>query len=111
MSEAFLNFKYKFPDDYNPVYANGAHGGIGPRGELVINFYMERFPLPYEERIGFDDDGNITGDIQIEPVEHDLNIIRYIQTGVVLNMDAARVLHEWLGNHLRAAKQKEGEDD
>lgn len=37
-----LKFKYIFDDSYNPVYVNGAHGGVTPRGELVVNFYLER---------------------------------------------------------------------
>lgn len=37
-----INFKYKFSDAYNPVYVNGAYGGVNPRGEIVINFYFER---------------------------------------------------------------------
>ena len=41
-----MTFKYIFTYDYSPVYVNGAHGGISPRGELVMNFYLERQPLP-----------------------------------------------------------------
>ncbi len=41
-----IKFKYVFSYNYNPVYVNGAHGGISPRGELVVNFYLERPPLP-----------------------------------------------------------------
>ena len=41
-------FKYIFNYAYNPVYVNGAHGGLSPRGELVMNFYLERPPLPEE---------------------------------------------------------------
>ncbi|MFC0297755.1 hypothetical protein [Geobacillus jurassicus] len=44
--EKVVHFKYLFPDDYNPVYVNGAHGGISPQGEIVVNFYFERRPLP-----------------------------------------------------------------
>ena len=35
-----LTFKYIYTYDYNPDYVNGAHGGISPRGELVVNFYL-----------------------------------------------------------------------
>ncbi|KJE28127.1 hypothetical protein LG52_3209 [Geobacillus kaustophilus] len=30
--EKAVHFKYLFPDDYNPVYVNGVHGGISPQG-------------------------------------------------------------------------------
>src|SRR5665647_3901130 len=41
-----LTFKYVFNYGYNPTYVNGAQGGFSPRGEMVINFYLERQPLP-----------------------------------------------------------------
>ena len=36
-----FRFKYIFSHDNNPVYVNGAHGGVNPRGELVVNFYLQ----------------------------------------------------------------------
>jgi hypothetical protein len=41
-----ITFKYIFNYGYNPVSGNGAHGGISPRGELAVSFYLERPPLP-----------------------------------------------------------------
>jgi len=41
-----ITFKYVFNYGYNPTYVNGAQGGFSPRGEMVINFYLERQPLP-----------------------------------------------------------------
>lgn len=110
MDKVSLNFKYKFPENYNPLYINGAHGGIGPQGEMVINFYMERQPLPYEEKVKLEEDGTLSGDVQIEPKEHSLNIIRYVQSGVILNLDTARRIHEWLGNHIRSMEQIKNEN-
>lgn len=41
-----VEYKYIFADDYNPVYANGAVGGPGTRGEIAINFFVERPAVP-----------------------------------------------------------------
>lgn len=41
-----IKIKYIFRDHYNPVYANGAYGGITPSGEIVASFYFEKHPLP-----------------------------------------------------------------
>ena len=44
-----IKYKYIFRDDYNPKYANGAYGGLTPRGEISINFFYERPALPNEQ--------------------------------------------------------------
>ena len=41
-----LTFKYDLSCDYNLSYVNGAQGGFSSRGEMVIDFYLERQPLP-----------------------------------------------------------------
>ena len=96
-----ITFKYIFKYDYNPVYVNGAHGGISPRGEIVANFYLERQPLPNEISHPINPDGSIGADA-IEVVPENLNsiIVRYVSSGVVLNYQNAKVLHGWLGDKI-----------
>lgn len=108
MSELSLNFKYKFEKDYNPVYVNGAYGGIGPKGEFVINFFFERTPVPYTETVKLDEEGKFLGLVAVKPEDHPTNVIRYVSTGVVLNLQAAREIHEWLGKQLDAIENTEG---
>ncbi|HLR63273.1 MAG TPA: hypothetical protein VK097_12650 [Lentibacillus sp.] len=103
-----INFKYKFSDDYNPVYANGAYGGVNPRGELVMNFYFERNPIPYQETKQLNEDGEFIGGAEIEPEEHQTNVIRYISTGVVMNLDSAKSFHQWLGQHIEQLEKENG---
>ena len=38
MADKRVLFKYEFPETYNPVYANGAQGGLTPQGEIALNF-------------------------------------------------------------------------
>lgn len=96
-----IAFKYIFNYAYNPVYVNGAHGGVSPRGELVMNFYLERPPLPQEIRHEINQNGTIGTVIGEEP--HDLNnsMVRFIDSGVILNYETARNLHFWIGERLK----------
>lgn len=98
MSE--LRFKYIFPKDYNPVYVNGAYGGVGPRGELLVNFYLERSPVPNEEVRTIGTDGSIGEQVSVEPENLQKTIVRYIEYGIVMNYENAKMIHEWLGKHL-----------
>jgi hypothetical protein len=99
--EPAITFKYIFKYDYNPVYVNGAHGGVSPRGEIVANFYLERQPLPNEITHAINPDGTIGADIvAVDPENLESTIIRYVSNGVVLNHQNAKALHSWLGDKI-----------
>jgi len=96
-----FTFKYIFTYDYNPLYVNGAHGGITPRGELVVNFYQERMPLPNSITHELNPNGTIGRETGVEPEDLNRSLVRYVSTGVVVNQQTARELHFWLGEKLR----------
>jgi hypothetical protein len=101
-----ITFKYIFTYDYNPVYVNGAHGGVSPRGEIVANFYLERQPLPNEISHALNPDGSIGADIvAVDPENLSSTIVRYVSNGVVLNHQNAKVLHSWLGDKIAELEQ------
>jgi len=96
-----ITFKYIFKYDYNPVYVNGAHGGVSPRGEIVANFYLERQPLPNEITHAINSDGSVGADvIAVEPKDLESIIVRHVSSGVVLNHQNAKALHGWLGDKI-----------
>lgn len=96
-----ITFKYIFNYTYNPVYVNGAHGGLSPRGELVMNFYLERPPLPSEITHEINPNGTIGEVVGEEPSDLKNSMVRYIDNGVVLNYESARNLHYWIGERLK----------
>jgi hypothetical protein len=96
-----ISFKYIFKYDYNPVYVNGAHGGVSPRGEIIANFYLERQPLPNEISHAINQDGSIGTDVvAMEPANLSNTIVRFVSSGVVLNYQNAKVMHSWLGEKI-----------
>jgi hypothetical protein len=96
-----FTFKYIFTYDYNPVYINGAHGGVTPRGELVVNFYQERQPVPNAMTHELNPNGTIGKEVAVEPEDLNRSLVRFISNGVVLNYQTARELHFWLGEKIR----------
>jgi len=96
-----MKFKYIFTYDYNPVYVNGAHGGITPRGELVMNFYLERQPLPSSITHEITPAGTIGAETEVEPSDLGRSLVRQVINGVVLNYNTARELHYWLGEKVK----------
>ena len=96
-----IKFKYIFTYDYNPVYTNGAHGGVTPRGELVVNFYQERPPIPNAVTNDLNPNGTIGGEVAVEPEDLSRSLVRFVSNGVVMNCQTARELHAWLGEKVR----------
>lgn len=100
-----LTFKYIFNYGYNPTYANGAQGGFSPRGEMVINFYLERQPLPNSISHEITPEGAIGRETGTEPKDLTQSMVRYIDTGVVMSYENAKVFHAWLGDKLREVEE------
>ncbi len=96
-----IKFKYIFNYGYNPVYVNGAHGGISPRGELVMNFYLERMALPESITHEINPNGTIGSEVTSEPDDLKNSLVRFIDTGVVMNYQSARDFHTWLGERIK----------
>jgi hypothetical protein len=104
-NDSSFTFKYIFTYDYNPVYVNGAHGGISPRGELIANFYLERQPLPNEMTHAITDSGAIGELKAVDPENLNTSLVRYVPCGIVLNYANASNLHQWLGQKISEMEQ------
>ncbi len=100
-----LTFKYVFNYGYNPSYVNGAQGGFSPRGEMVINFYLERQPLPDAITHEITTEGAIGREIAVEPKDLANSMVRFIDTGVVMSYENAKVFHAWMGDKLREIEE------
>lgn len=103
--KAELTFKYIFNYGYNPAYVNGAQGGFSPRGEMVINFYLERQPLPEAISHEITPEGAIGREIAVEPEDLANSMVRFVDTGVVMSYENAKVFHAWLGDKLREVEE------
>jgi hypothetical protein len=100
-----ITFKYIFNYGYNPTYVNGAQGGFSPRGEMVIHFYLERQPLPESISHEITAEGAIGREIGVEPEDLAGSMVRFIDSGVVMSYENARVFHGWLGDKLREMEE------
>jgi hypothetical protein len=107
-NEGQLTFKFIFPEDYNPVYANGVHGEVTPRGEFVLHFVQERRPVPKAITHAITEDGRLGQEIERDPKDHGDLVIKYVTTGVTLNYSEAKSIHAWLGNMLEHFEKNAG---
>jgi hypothetical protein len=102
-----VRFCYVVPDNYAPVFVNGAHGGVSPRGEIIINFYHERPLLPVSITHEITPAGTIGKEIAQEPADAGATMSRAVETGVILSYDNAKNFHHWLGERLKELESLE----
>lgn len=100
-----ITFKYIYNYGYNPTYVNGAQGGFSPRGEIVVHFYLERHPLPEKITHEITMEGGIGRESAVEPEDLGQSMVRFIDTGVVMSYENARVFHGWLGEKLKELEE------
>jgi hypothetical protein len=104
-----IRFKFVYPDDYNPVFANGVWGGVTPKGELNMNFFLERHPVPKSVYHGLNEDGTMGQETRRDPEKR--MYIRYLVAGVVMNYGEAKSFHAWLTSKLEEIETKFGPAD
>lgn len=95
-----IEFKYVFSEDYNPIYCNGAYGGVATQGEIIVNFYLERMPLPKSLTHEINPDGSLSGVVETDPSDLGSKVIRYVNSGIILNEASAKSIYEWLGRQI-----------
>ncbi|MFW6118750.1 MAG: hypothetical protein ACOC7S_00280 [Planctomycetota bacterium] len=104
-----FTFRYIFADDYNPVYVNGAYGGITPKKEIVAHFFLERHAVPRSVTHEVDDEGMIGAEVETEPEVREM-LVRFVPSGVVLSLDGAKQIRDWLDRQIdRLEQQSAGE--
>lgn len=99
MDKPEVRFKYIFDDDYEPEYVNGVYGGLNPNGELIINFFMDRFTIPNEIKQVVNEDGTLD-DTSAQVMPDDLIIRRVIKNGIVMSPATAVSVYTWLKDKL-----------
>jgi len=72
---------------------------------MVINFYLERQPLPDAITHEITTEGAIGREIAVEPKDLANSMVRFIDTGVVMSYENAKVFHSWMGDKLREIEE------
>lgn len=102
-----LKIKYKFDDNYNPTYVNGALGGINPQGDIVVNFYLERGPLPNSTTYQLTESNQLGDIIDNSPKDIQNSLIRFIECGIILNLNSAKQINKWIEEQIRILESLE----
>ncbi|MCG2761359.1 MAG: hypothetical protein L6407_09125 [Candidatus Delongbacteria bacterium] len=105
MGKKEIKFTYIKNNSFKVHHIDGLNGGLTPRGDVILNFFSERFPIPKE--VTYELEGNMLGkELKVESKE---GIIREVECGIVVDYDTAVSISAWLEKQLKQLKKlKEG---
>ena len=86
-----IKIHYLESKDYRMIPVTGAHGGISPNGEVIIDLYVERKEAPKSVDLEIDDTGK-SKEIRRYNQRH----IREKQIGLVIRPDIALIIGKFL---------------
>jgi hypothetical protein len=111
MSEATpekIRIEYQKSHSFRVVHVDGAYGGTSPRLQLFIAFYSERFPIPKVLTYEISPSGT-PGEEITEERETKEGIIREVEVGVLLDLQAAKAFASWLNEHVAELEKRREE--
>ncbi|MEW6127721.1 MAG: hypothetical protein AB1757_11845 [Acidobacteriota bacterium] len=98
-----VEFVFEYDPNYRLVPANGAWGGITPRGDIRIDFFVESQAIPHRVVNKIDIKANAIGEeIKRVPEKH---FVRQIQVSILMNPSAFESLGEWIQDRLEQLKE------
>lgn len=96
-----MNIRYRNNAAYRSVHASGAYGGIVPSGEIFLGVFSERNHFPECATVEFSD----AGDQGIENVQVEKGIVREMEVGVIMNLNVAKAIKQWLDEKITLIEQ------
>jgi hypothetical protein len=98
-----IDFHYLKHPEYRSYHADGAVGSPTPKGGIHITFYLERSPIPLKTTHEVGEDGKVG---RIIASEGKVGIIRELQLGVVMDLDCATAVRDWLSERISEIKKR-----
>jgi hypothetical protein len=102
--EKEIEFHYLKVTDYRTFHADGAVGGLTPKGGISITFFSERPAIPQSVTQALDESGQLGAEIRRVGKK---GLVRELECGVVMDKETAGRIHEWLGKQLATIEERE----
>ena len=101
---AEVKFDYLKAHAFRVVHADGVFGGPTPNRLIAMTLFSERLPIPQQTVHAFKGDGMLGEEIIDRRVSRDA-VVRELEVCVMLSVETATRLHEWLAGHIEQIKR------
>jgi len=99
-----IKFFYIKSNYYRVIHVEGAHGGITPRGNIFAALFNDRAPIPQATVQSVTSSGSLGPEIHEERTQKE-GIVREVEVGVMMDLNAAIAFHKWLGEKIDNLKE------
>ena len=109
---ASINLKYEYKQDTNlrPNDGHGGWGGVDPHGEVEMNVYVEYDKIPLVTQCELTPEGRITPEEDLNHEEGTKQIVREINSKLIMSYSTARAVMEWISDQLEMMESCEDDD-
>lgn len=94
-----VRFVFRKAPDCRTIAANGAYGGLTPRGDVHMHLFIESPAVPEVTEMVPEEDGSPGPETAVSPkAEEGIRAVveREVQVGVLMSPSTARLLGRWL---------------
>ena len=102
---AQIVFEYARDPMFRSTHADGFIGGLTPNGQIHLAFFSERPVLPKRHVFRVNADGSLGAEVPNEKAASE-SIVRDMQVDVLITVQAAEGLRNWLDQYIRALKAR-----
>lgn len=88
-----IDIHYLKTKNYRTFHVDGAFGGITPNGKIYTELYIQRYPTPKIVTHEIKNNLVVGDEIKREGKE---GIVREIEAGMIMDVEVAKVLRDWL---------------
>jgi hypothetical protein len=92
---------YEQSRHFRVVLAEGAVGGISPRGRVSFAFYNERVPIPQYTELQIDRDG-LSAEV---PLDETPGLLREVEVQITMGLEEAEDFASWLTTRVERVRR------
>jgi hypothetical protein len=108
--EAQVVFEYSRDPMFRSTHADGFVGGLTPNGQVHIAFFTERPVLPKRHVFKLNPDGSLGAEVPNDKAANE-SITRDMQVDILMTVQAAEGLKNWLDQYIRSLKARASSGD
>lgn len=101
-----IEFFFEYEPSYRVVPVNGAWGGLTPRGELKLDFFVESIQTPERIKNRMQDDGRLGDEISRTP---ERRIVRRLQVGILVGIEEAESIAKFIIGRVEELRKEKGD--
>jgi hypothetical protein len=99
-----IKFYYEKGNFFRVIHVDGAVGGLTPTLDVFLSIYNQRAPIPQVSVQKVAPSGQLGEELMEERVQKD-GVFREVEVGLVMNLNVARALQQWLTEKIELAEK------